>query len=180
LHYGKVLLAIMTSSPSYFATASLIGYLNMPHFIHHSTRGKLSCYWHLLLAWLAMESYVRIAYGDNCPCSPPMPKTWQFSTCWMMYEMCHIQISNHRGRYKVRWRHCRHHNIPIMQFIACTYISYTMNTTFARTWGWLVCFAKVNIAHISGTHTILQNCTTYLNIAHAYELRTNTIQLSHI
>jgi hypothetical protein len=28
LHYGKVLLAVMTS-PSYFVTASLIGYLNM-------------------------------------------------------------------------------------------------------------------------------------------------------
>jgi hypothetical protein len=64
LHHGKVLLAVMTS-PSYLVTASLIGYLNMTHFIHHSTLGKLSCIWHLLLAWLAMASYVRIACGDN-------------------------------------------------------------------------------------------------------------------
>jgi hypothetical protein len=39
LHYGKVRLAVMTS-PSYFVTTSLIGYLNMTHFIHHSTREK--------------------------------------------------------------------------------------------------------------------------------------------
>jgi hypothetical protein len=64
LHYGKVLLAVMTS-PSYFVTACLIGYLNMTHFIHHSTRGTLTCFWHLLLAWLAMASYARIACGDN-------------------------------------------------------------------------------------------------------------------
>jgi hypothetical protein len=43
LHHGKVLVAVMMS-PSYFVTASLIGYLNMTHFIHHSTRGQLSCF----------------------------------------------------------------------------------------------------------------------------------------
>jgi hypothetical protein len=54
------------------------------------------------------------------PCQQQMSKSWQFSTCWMMYEMRHIKILNQSGCYKVWWLNYRQQNLPIMQFIACT------------------------------------------------------------
>jgi hypothetical protein len=117
LHYGKVLLAV-TTSPSYFVTASLIGYLNMTHFIHHSTRGNLSCFWHLLLAWMAMESYVRIACGDNSA------QGWGFlarNHKWLDQSQLSLQLG--------RWRH-----FPVPQ---CNLLhalrNFTHKRSFART-----------------------------------------------